>query len=225
MPPPDWMHGMSRTATLVGEELATYVADHAPPEDEFLVSLKAAATAEEIPSIWISPEQAAFLRILLRGAGAREVIEVGTLAGVSAIAMARGLPEDGRVRTVEIEAKHADFAEKWIARSDVAGRIEVLRGDGREVLPTIADACADAAFIDADKAGYATYVDECARILRPGGLLLVDNAFAFGRLLEAGCDDPSVLAIREVNERLAADERFDGLILPVGDGCWMATRR
>ncbi len=122
---------MSESSTLVTAEHYRYVAERTAGEDAFLKDLKRAATAEGIPSIWIAPEQASFMQILLRLARARDVVEVGTLAGYSAIAMARALPEGGRVRTIELVAKHADFAERWIAKSDVADRVAVLRGAGR----------------------------------------------------------------------------------------------
>ena len=101
---------MSDTSTLVTAAHFRYVAERTSREDEFLKDLKRAAVREGIPSIWVAPEQASFMQILLRLARARDVVEVGTLAGYSAIAMARALPEGGRVRTIELVAKHADFA-------------------------------------------------------------------------------------------------------------------
>lgn len=216
---------MSATSTPVSQALLRYLADRTRGEDEFLRALKAAAVEAGLPAIWISPEQASFMQVLLRLAGAREVVEVGTLAGYSAIAMARAIPEAGRVRTIELEPSHARFAREWIARSDVADRIEVHEGAGADVLPGFADGSADAAFIDADKAGYPTYLEECVRIVRPGGLVLCDNAFAFGKLLDEACTDESVVAMRAFNDTLAADERLDGIIAPIGDGCWVAVKR
>src|SRR5262245_7822397 len=149
---------MSDTSTLVSAEHFRYLAERTAPEDPFLKELKQAATAAGIPSIWIAPEQASFMQILLRAARAHEVVEVGTLAGYSAIAMARALPAGGRVRTIELETKHADFAERWIAKSDVAGKVQVHRGAGMAVLPHFAAASADAAFLDADKPSYPGYL-------------------------------------------------------------------
>ncbi|MHC5063257.1 MAG: O-methyltransferase, partial [Planctomycetota bacterium] len=138
---------MSEKSERVSEELYAYLAARTSQEDAFLAALKAAARKEEIPNIWISPEQASLMQILLELKGAKEVIEVGTLAGYSAITMARALGPEGRVRTLELEDRHADFAERWIADSDVAGRIEVLRGDARQVIAGVPDASADAAFV------------------------------------------------------------------------------
>lgn len=215
---------MSSASTRVTDRHFTYLAERTRQEDAFLRELKAAAKAAGIPQIWIAPEQASFLQILLRLSRAREVVEVGTLAGYSAISMARALPPGGRVRTIEFEPRHAAFAREWVARSDVADRIEVLEGDARKVLPTLAADSADACFIDADKAGYATYLDECLRIVRRGGLFLADNAFAFGRLFEPDGED-SVQAIRDFNDRFAARPELHGVIVPIGDGCWVAVKQ
>jgi predicted O-methyltransferase YrrM len=216
---------MSDTSTLVGPELFRYVAEHASGEDDFLRELKKAAAEAGIPAIWIAPEQASLVQVLLRLAGARRVVEVGTLAGYSAIAMARALPEDGRVRTIELAEAHAAFAEKWIAKSDVAAKIEVHRGPGSDVLRRFEDGSADAAFIDADKPSYPLYLRECTRLLRRGGLLMVDNAFAFGKLLDPAARDADVEAMRAFNDLLAKDAAFQSVIVPIGDGMWVAARR
>src|SRR5512140_433170 len=104
---------MSEASTILSAEYFNYIAAHTSQEDAFLKELKRQAVAAGLPSIWIAPEQAAFMQILLRLCRAREVIEIGTLAGYSAISMARALPAGGRVRTMEIEPRHADFAEVW----------------------------------------------------------------------------------------------------------------
>jgi caffeoyl-CoA O-methyltransferase len=216
---------MSDTSTLVSAEHFRYLAERTAPEDAFLKELKRAATAEGIPSIWIAPEQASFMQILLRAARARDVVEIGTLAGYSAITMARALPAGGRVRTIELETKHADFAERWIARSDVAGRIEVHRGAGMDVLPRFAADSADAAFLDADKVSYPRYLRECLRIVRPGGLILVDNAFAFGELFADRPNHESVPAVRAFNDVIAKEPALHSVIVPIGDGLWVAVKR
>jgi len=216
---------MSETSTTVDAELFAYIAKHTQPEDQFLKDLKREAAAAGIPSIWIAPEQASFMQILLRASGAREVVEIGTLAGYSAIAMARALPENGRVRTIELNEKHAAFAEEWAKRSDVRGKIEVHRGGGMDVLPKFAADSADAAFLDADKSSYSLYLKECLRIVRRGGLIMVDNAFAFGELFAAVPRDKEVEAVRAFNEVMAAETALQGVIVPIGDGLWVAVKR
>ena len=216
---------MSETSTLVTAEHFRYIAERTAREDGFLRALKQAAAVEGIPSIWIAPEQASFMRILLRLMKAREVVEVGTLAGYSAIAMARALPPDGRVRTIELEKKHADFAERWVAKSDVAGKVVVHRGAGMDVLPGFAADSADAAFLDADKPSYPRYLMECLRIVRRGGLIMVDNAFAFGELFADHPSDKEVGAVRAFNEHMAKVDALDSIIVPLGDGLWVGVRR
>jgi len=212
---------MSSSSTLVTARHFEYVRDHTAPEDPFLVDLKRAAEEAGIPAIWIAHEQARFMQVQLRLAAAKEVVEVGTLAGYSAICMARALPEGGRVRTIELSDAHADFAEQWIARSDVADRIEVHRGRGADVLPGFGTGSADAAFLDADKRSYGLYLEESLRIVRPGGLVMVDNAFAFGQLFDEAPSDGEVAAVRAFNDLAARTDGLDGVIVPIGDGLWV----
>jgi len=164
------------------------------------------------------------MQVLLAAAGAREVIEIGALAGYSAIRMARALPPGGRVRTIEVDPVRAAFVENWVAKSDVADRVEVLRGAGADVLPTLADASADAAFLDADKKSYSLYLRECLRVVRPGGLILVDNAFAFGELFSAEPKDPETRFIRAFNDEIAHTPGLRPILVPFGDGLWVAVR-
>lgn len=216
---------MSVESSVVTREHFRYLAERTVREDDFLRDLKEAARLVEIPEIWISPEQASFMQIMLRLMGARTVLEVGTLAGYSAIALARALPPDGQVRTIEISGKHADFAEEWIAKSDVAERVEVLRGQAREVLPKFRDGWADAAFIDADKVNYPLYLEQSLRIVRAGGLVMVDNAFAFGQLFDDHPSDPAVKDVRAFNELMARQSGLHSIIVPIGDGCWVGVKR
>jgi len=213
---------MSAESTPVTQAHFDYLAARTRGLDPFLRELLAAAGAAGIPAIWISPEQASLMQILLKSAGARRVLEVGTLAGFSAITMARALPDDGGVLTVELDPERAAFARAWVARSDVAGRVEVRQGDARAVLADLPARSFDAAFLDADKQGYEHYLERCLDLVRPGGLILVDNAFAFGRLLEPDERDPEVLAMRRFNDRMAATPGLQGVILPIGDGLWVA---
>ena len=218
---------MSESGTVVTEGHFEYLAARTAREDAFLARLKAAAREAGLPSISIAPEQGSFMQILLRSARAKEVVEVGTLSGYSAIWMARALPPrsmGGRVRTIEFAAKHAAFAREWIANSDVADRIEVLAGKGADVLATFEADSADAAFLDADKGSYPIYLEESLRIVRKGGLILVDNAFAFGQLLDPRPTDREVEAVRAFNDRMAKETRVQGVIVPIGDGLWVAVK-
>ena len=216
---------MSEPSTLITAEHFRYLSARTVPEDDFLRDLKREAQAAGLPSNRsIPPDQASFMQILLKLSRAREVIEVGTLAGYSAIAMARALPPGGRVRTIELSADYADFAQRWIARSDVADRIEVYRGAGQDVLPSFATDSADAAFLDADKVNYPLYLKESLRIVRRGGLIMADNAFAFGQLLDEQATDPKVLAVRVFNDLMAREAGLHSIIVPFTDGCWIGVK-
>ena len=192
---------MSEISTLVTAEHFRYIAQRTLQEDDFLRELKLEARAAGIPPIWISPEQAGFMQILLKLCKAREVVEVGTLAGYSAIAM-----------------------ELWAGRSDVADRVEVYRGAGKDVLAGFARDSADAAFLDADKVSYRIYLDECLRIVRSGGLIMVDNAFAFGQLLDEHPTDREVGAVRAFNDYMATVTALHSIIVPIGDGVWVGVK-
>jgi len=216
---------MSVEQGLVTTQHFRYIAERTSGEDAFLKGLRQEAQAAGIPAISIGPIQASFVQVLLRVAGAREVVEVGTLAGYSAIVMARALPPDGRVRTIDIVPEHAAFAEAQVARSDVAGRVAVHTGAGADVLATFEENSADAAFIDADKAGYPVYFEQCLRIVRPGGLMMVDNAFAFGQLFYENPTDKDVPAVRAFNDLVAQDTRVQAIMVPFGDGMWAGVVR
>ncbi len=215
---------MSENSTPVNQALFQYVAAHTVPEDDFLRSLKKAAAEAQLPRIWIAAEQGSFIQLLLRLAGAREVVEVGTLAGYSAIWMARALPEGGHVRTVEVSGKHADFAEKHIAASDVAGKVKVHRGAAKDILPKFTTDSADAFFIDADKPNYFLYLRQALRIVRRGGLIMADNAFAFGEVLDGHTSNREVEAVRKFNDTVAHDPALHSIIVPVGDGLMVALK-
>jgi predicted O-methyltransferase YrrM len=216
---------MSSESTTVTPEHFAYLAARTVTEDEILAQLKRDAHAAGIPPIWISPEQASLMQILLKLVGAREVVEVGTLAGYSALAMARALPPGGRVRTIEIDPERADFARRHLEASYVAGKVEVLLGAGADVLAGLPDGGVDATFLDADKASYPVYLEHSLRLVRPGGLIMVDNAFAFGQLFDATPTDGEVAAVRAFNDVMAACADVHAMIVPVGDGLWVGVRR
>lgn len=216
---------MSARSEALDPALARYIAAHARGDDELLEALKRDAAGQGIPAIWIAPEQAAFQAILLRAANARRVLEIGTLAGYAAIAMARALPQDGKLVTLELDPARAEFARRWIARSDVAARVEVRTGRASELLPSFADASFDAAFLDADKTSYPLYLEESLRLVRARGLVLVDNAFAFGELLSEHPRDRETPAVRAFNELMAREARLESIIVPFGDGLWVGVKR
>ena len=175
---------------------------------------KAFTVPEGIPAIQVGPSEGKLLRLLLRLASAKKVVEVGTLVGYSAINMARALPKDGHLWSVEYEARHAEVARENIARAGLSDRISVHVGAGRDVLPTLAgNGPFDVVFIDADKVNYDHYGRWALANLRSGGLVIGDNAYLFGELME---DSDRGRAMRAFHELVAAG--CDSVCVPTPDG-------
>ena len=202
-------------------ELRAFVDGLHAAHDAALERAFAAPQAHGLPAIQVSAAEGKLLGVLLRMVGARRVVEVGTLAGYSAIRMARALPEGGVLHTVELDPRHAQVAQDNFVAAGVADRITLHLGSGREVLPRLSPLGPfDAVFLDADKEGYPDYVAWAAANLRPGGLLLADNSYFFGQLM---ADHPSAAAMRRFHELAARD--FDSVCAPTPDGLVIGLRR
>ena len=169
------------------------------------------------PNIEVSNDTGALLATLVRASGARRILEVGTLFGYSAVCMARALPEDGHLDTLELVDAHADFAEALFRDAGLADRIHVHRGPALESLDAL-DGPYDLAFIDADKGGYVDYLERAIDLVRPGGLIIADNVSWSGRVADPRNDEPDTLALRRYHEAIAADPRLHSNVLPIGDG-------
>lgn len=201
-------------------DLLAYVARIHAAHDSALESAFGAPESEGMPAIQVGPSEGKLLEILLRLVNARRVVEFGTLAGYSAIRMARVLPPAGRLFTLEFDPRHAAVARSRIEAAGLAGRVSVLVGDARELMgPLSSEGPFDAVFIDADKESYDQYGRWAAANLRPGGLLLGDNAFLFGRLLEKS---PEAEAMRRFHEEAAL--AFDTVCIPTPDGLLLGVR-
>jgi caffeoyl-CoA O-methyltransferase len=209
--------------TPLTDEIVDYINRLYPSEDAVLAELRADAEAAGIPPIQISPEQGAFIQVLLRGMGARRVIEIGTLAGYSAINMARALPDDGELVTLEVNPLHAEFAKERIARAGLGHKVRVYTGSALDLLERdlAASGPYDFAFIDADKPSYRRYLELIVPLMRPGGIVAGDNAMAWGRIAEAETDDANVRGMQDFNRALAEDRRLQGCLVPIGDGMAM----
>jgi caffeoyl-CoA O-methyltransferase len=171
----------------------------------------------------IAPEQAAFFTLLVRISGARYAVEVGTFTGLSSIAIARGLPDDGKLVCCDVSEQFTAVARRYWARTGVAGKIELRLGPAADTLRAMpTEPHIDFAFIDADKTGYPVYWAELVPRMRPGGLILVDNVLRHGRVLDPVDEDDH--AIVAFNQTVRADERVEATLLPIGDGLTLARR-
>src|SRR5689334_6226178 len=191
---------------------AAYVRDlFLPPDPQLEAALKRAAAAG-LRSIQIPPELGRLLTILVQAMGARHVLEIGTLGGYSAIHLARGIPADGRLISLEIDERHAQVARENLSEAGLADRAEVRVGAALRLLPALAtEAPFDLAFIDADKESYPAYLDWCLRLVRPGGMIVVDNVLSHG-VMSSTANDAGGRAIAAMNQTAARDPRLDAII-------------
>lgn len=203
--------------------LEEYTAGLYAPEDDVLRDLRAEAGRRGMPEIYVSADEGNLLQLLVRMISARRVLEIGTLGGYSAIWMARGLPAGGRLVTLEIEPEHAQVARMFAERAGLGDVIDVRLGAALDILPALTDEEPfDICFIDADKVAYPDYLDWALRLVRPGGLILGDNAHREGRVLEDPPGDDATRAMQEFNRRMATDPRLHATIVPVRDGLGVA---
>ena len=220
---------MTPRSFLLTPELADYVrASSEAPDDvaaDLLAETAAMAERGEAPATFqIAPEQGAFLQLLTRALGVRTAIEIGTFTGFSALCIARGLPDDGSLLCLDRNEEWTAIARRYWDRAGVGDRIELRLGDALPSLQALpAEETFDLAFVDADKTGYAAYVEELHARMRTNGLVLLDNTLRAGRVLDPQTDDDR--AIVALNAALAADPRWETVLLPVADGLTALRKR
>jgi caffeoyl-CoA O-methyltransferase len=208
-------------------ELHRYAVEHSSFRDGTVPAVEAAAEEMgDLASMQIAGDQAALTTIIVRAIGARRALEVGTFLGYGAIAIARGLPEDGELVVCEIDEDYAERARSHLAEAGLEDRVSIRVAPAIETLRSLPDdEPFDLAFVDADKGGYPGYYEECVRVLRPNGLLLLDNVFMGGRILDPEADDEAMEAMRGLNDRIAADDRVEAAMLGIADGVTVIRKR
>jgi caffeoyl-CoA O-methyltransferase len=219
---------MTRRSEQISLHLNAYLTAHSSPPDAVLREL-ANETAELFPNesgLQIAPEQGTLMTLLTQWSGARSAIEIGTFTGYSSICIARGLRPGGRLLCCDISEEWTAVARKYWEKAGLQDRIELRLGLAMDTLGGLPDTERfDLAFIDADKKGYLGYWRQVVPRVRPGGLIMVDNTFSHGRVIDAGNDNPTVIAIRDFNDHAAADDRVDLVIIPIGDGLTLARKK
>lgn len=205
-------------------QLDVYVTATFVQEDAILQSIQSEATRNELPAISIRAFEGRLLQMLVHIAGARQIVEIGTLAGYSAVWLARALPANGKLYTIEKSSKHAAVARNNFERAGLQSRVELLEGDAQEQLKKLAARNPfDMVFIDADRPHYQDYLNWAAENLRPGGLVAAHNAFRSGRVLSPENDDDRF--VQAFNADLAKDHRFEAFVVAVGDGLAVGVRK
>ena len=199
------------------ERFERYITELFAAEDPILSKIRARHESEKLPAINVSPEEGKLLHLLLLLIEAKNVLEIGSLGGYSGVWLARALPADGRLVTIERDPKHARIAREAFAAAGLQDRIELIEGPALDVLPTLKPGF-DAVFIDADKEPLPHYFAWGMKLLRRGGLLLCDNAFFHGAAVDPNDDSPNAEGVRKFNELASRDPRLVATIIPVRDG-------
>jgi caffeoyl-CoA O-methyltransferase len=197
-------------------EIDAYIEDLFDPSDDVLEAALRDSRRAGLPEINISPNQGRLLQLLVAMSGARRILEVGTLGGYSAIHLARALPDDGTLISLEIDEHHAEVARNNVARAGLSERVEIRVGDAHELLAALIEddeGPFDVVFIDADKESYPAYLEASLRLVREGSLILGDNTIRGGTVLDP--QDATARATREFNERIARDPNLSGIVLPL----------
>ncbi len=218
---------MSSSTLNLTPALRDYLVAIGVRESPQLARLREETAALPASGMQISPEQGALMAMLVRLTGARRILEVGTFTGYSSLAMAEAMPEDGRVTCCDHSAEWTAVARRYWTEAGLADRFDLRLGDALDSLDALVaeGASFDLAFVDADKERYLTYHERCLALLRAGGVLLYDNVLWGGAVIDADNQSPSTLGVRALNEALAADERVDVVVVPIGDGLTIARKR
>lgn len=220
---------MSNRTLQMDDSLYAYLLDVSLRESELLVELRERTARMTEHSMQIAPEQGQFMALLLSLMGARRCIEVGVFTGYSSLVCARALPADGYLLACDVSEEWTAVAREFWRRAGVRERIELRLAPALETLDALLQAgdsgSFDFAFIDADKANYVDYYERCLALIRPGGLIAVDNVLWSGDVARPEIDDPDTAGIRQLNHHLRADRRVDLSLVPIADGLTLARKR
>jgi predicted O-methyltransferase YrrM len=220
---------MARRSLAMSEPLEDYLRQVSLREPEILQRLRDETRRMPQGGMQISPEQGQFMALLVKLAGARRCLEIGTFTGYSALAVALALPEDGRILCCDVSETYTAVAKRYWAEAGVAGKIELRLGPALATVDTLLGqggaGTYDFVFIDADKENYDGYYEAALRLLRPRGLIAIDNVLWSGRVVDPKAKDAETAALRALNLKLHDDDRIDLSMLPIGDGVTLALKR
>lgn len=208
------------------DNLEGYLRELFAVEDDVLKTVRENIAVSGLPQMTIKPEEGRFLEFIVAASGVHLALEIGTLGGYSGTWIARGLPDEGRLITIEKDPERAAVAEENFRLAGFAERVEIRVGDARQLLPELStEGPFGFVFIDAEKEGYPAYLDWALENLQPGGIVAGHNAFGHGGVVDAADTSERTEALRAFNRRLAEDPRMVSLIFPAGDGTAFAVRR
>lgn len=219
---------MSTTMLNFTDELTDYLRTKGLREPSLLTELREETATLSWAMMQISPEQGALMANLIRMLGARRTLEIGTFTGYSSLVVALALPADGQVIACDVNEEWTNIARRYWERAGVSSRIQLHLQPAVETLDRLIaeeDGNFDFAFIDADKTNYDAYYERCLNLIRPGGVIAIDNVLWSGTVIDETRQDEDVAAIRALNDKVYADDRVDISMVPVGDGLTLAVKR
>ena len=220
---------MSRKSIGLSDELYEYLLSVSLRESEVLKRLREETADHPRSHMQIAPEQGQFLQFLVQIIGARRTLEIGVFTGYSALAVAEVLPPNGEILACDISEEYTQVARRYWEEAGVQDKIDLRIAPAADTLSELLEAGEDGtfdfAFIDADKETYDTYYEQSLKLLRPGGVIALDNVFRGGRVADPDTTEESVQAIQDLNEKLHEDDRIDLTVLPIADGVTLAMKR
>jgi len=219
---------MSKTIVSITDQLYSYMLDNWIRENDVLRELREETAKLEMAAMQISPDQGQFMAFMVKLIGARNILEVGTFTGYSALAMAQATDKDCKIICCDVSEEWTSVAKNYWKKSGVEQKIELRLAPALETLQQLIKESMtqlDFSFIDADKANYDAYYEACLSLTRPGGIIAIDNVFWGGSVVDETQQDEDTKAIRALNKKLKTDERIDLSIVPIGDGLTLVSKR
>ena len=220
---------MSTKTILMDDQLLEYLRQNSVREPDVLQELREETQKLSNSGMQISPEQGQLMAMLVKLVNARKIVEIGTFTGYSSTVMALAMPEDSQLIAFDISEEYTRTARIFWKKAGVDQRVKLVLGNAKESLKDFLQAgeqeSVDLAFIDADKSSYAEYYECCLKLIRPGGLILVDNVLWSGQVADASNYDKDTEALRIFNVALSSDQRVDLCMVPIGDGLTIARKR
>lgn len=220
---------MASSTLFLNQPIYDYMCSASVRESELFAALREETSTLELAVMQITPEQGQFMNLLTRLIGAQCAIEIGTFTGYSALSIAMGLPGDGKLIACDISDEWTSIGKPYWHQAGQADKIDLRLAPALETLDGLLSSgqaeTFDLAFIDADKVNYRNYYERCLQLLRPGGLILVDNVLWGGSVVDDNNQKPDTCAIREFNQFVHQDARVDMSLIPIGDGLTLVRKR
>ena len=220
---------MSNQTLNLDDRLYRYLVDHSVHEPEVLTALRHETAQHPMAQMQIAPEQGQFMALLVQLLGVKKALEVGVFTGYSALRVALALPPEGQLVACDVSEEYTAIARRYWEKAGVAAKIDLRIAPAAETLNELIQAgetnSFDFAFIDADKSGYPTYYEQVLQLVRPGGLIVLDNVLWSGQVADPTVQDRRTNTLRALNEAIHQDDRVVASLIPIADGLTLAMKK